>query len=102
MAITRPNWGWCSGVTFIPVRGGFLRLAAIMDWATRKALSWRSSIAMRADFRIEALNEALERRSAPEVMITVSHTIGVSSRVVCLKGRSTVRSVGAAWLLGVI
>ena len=70
MAITRPNEVWCSDITFIPVRGGFLYLVAIMDWATRKVLSWRLSNTMHADFCIEALNEALERYGPPEIMNT--------------------------------
>ena len=43
MTIGRPNQVWCSDITFIPVRHGFLYLVAIMDWATRKVLSWRLS-----------------------------------------------------------
>lgn len=70
MSITRPNQVWCSDITFIPVRGGFLYLVAIMDWATRKALSWRLSNTMHADFCVEALNEALERHGPPEIMNT--------------------------------
>ena len=70
MTITRPNQVWCSDITFIPVRGGFLYLVAIMDWATRKVLSWRLSNTMHADFCVEALNEALERYGPPEIMNT--------------------------------
>ena len=70
MAITRSNQVWCSDITFIPVRGGFLYLVAIMDWATRKVLSWRLSNTMHADFCVEALNEALERYGPPEIMNT--------------------------------
>ena len=61
MAITAPNQVCCSDITFVPVCGGFLYLVATMDWATRKVLSWRLSNTMRADFYVEALNEALER-----------------------------------------
>jgi putative transposase len=41
LPITRPNHVWCSDITYIPVRRGFLYLVAIMDWATRKILAWR-------------------------------------------------------------
>ena len=41
LAITRPNQVWCSDITYIPVKNGFLYLVAIMDWAKRKVLSWR-------------------------------------------------------------
>ena len=43
LAIERPNHVWCADITYIPMRRGFLYLVAIMDWATRKVLSWRLS-----------------------------------------------------------
>ena len=70
MAINRPNQVWCADITFIPVCGGFLYLVAIMDWATRKVLSWRLSNTMHADFCIEALREALARFGKPEIFNT--------------------------------
>jgi putative transposase len=70
MAITRPNQVWCADVTYIPMRRGFLYLVAIMDWATRKVLSWRLSNTLEADFCIEALNEALARFGPPDIMNT--------------------------------
>ena len=70
LRIDRPNQVWCSDITFIPVRGGFLYLVAIMDWATRKVLSWRLSNTMHASFCVEALEEALARYGPPEIMNT--------------------------------
>ena len=55
LAITRPNQVWCSDITYIPVRNDFLYLVAIMDWATRKVLSWRLSNTLDASFCVEAL-----------------------------------------------
>ena len=46
LPITRPNHVWCSDITYIPVLRGFLYLVAIMDWATRKVLAWRSTIVL--------------------------------------------------------
>nr|WP_245913499.1 IS3 family transposase [Caenispirillum bisanense] len=69
-AITRPNQVWCADITYIPMRRGFLYLVAIMDWATRKVLSWRLSNTMEADFCIEALEEALARFGTPEIFNT--------------------------------
>ena len=46
MQIDRPNQVWCADITFVPVRNGFLYLVAIMDWATRRVLSWRLSNTM--------------------------------------------------------
>jgi len=70
MVIDRPNQVWCSDITYIPMRRGFLYLVAVMDWATRKVLSWRVSNTMDADFCIEALKEALERFGKPEIFNT--------------------------------
>jgi len=58
-AIVSPNQVWCADITYIPVRRGFLYLVAIMDWYSRKILSWRLSNTMDADFCVAALEEAL-------------------------------------------
>jgi len=70
MIIDRPNQVWCADITFVPVRHGFLYLVAIMDWATRKVLSWRLSNTMHADFCVAALEEAIARFGPPEIMNT--------------------------------
>ncbi len=70
LAITRPNQVWCADVTYIPMRRGFLYLVAIMDWATRKVLSWRLSNTMDAGFCVAALEEALARFGKPEIFNT--------------------------------
>ena len=59
--IERPNQVCCADITFVPVKNGFLYLVAIMDWATRKVLSWRLSNTMHADFCVDALNEAIAK-----------------------------------------
>lgn len=59
LVIDRPNQVWCSDITYIPMKRGFLYLVAIMDWFTRKVLSWRLSNTMDAEFCIEALRDAL-------------------------------------------
>lgn len=68
--ITEANEVWCADITYIPMARGFLYLVAIMDWATRKVLSWRLSNTMEADFCVEALNEALTRYGPPGIMNT--------------------------------
>lgn len=70
LAIERPNQVWCADVTYIPMRRGFLYLVAIMDWATRRVLSWRLSNTADASFCVEALQEALSRFGAPEIFNT--------------------------------
>lgn len=70
MIIDRPGQVWCSDITYIPVRHGFLYLVAIMDWATRKVLAWRLSNTMHASFCVEALQEAIDTYGSPEIMNT--------------------------------
>ena len=70
MAVDRPNQVWCADITYIPMRRGFLYLVAVMDWSTRKVLSWRVSNTMDADFCIEALEEALARFGRPDIFNT--------------------------------
>lgn len=70
MQITRPNQVWCSDISYIPVKRGFLYLVAIMDWATRKVLSWRLSNTMDASFCKDALDEAITKYGPPEIMNT--------------------------------
>lgn len=70
LPITRPNQVWCSDITYIPVRRGFLYLVAIMDWATCKVLAWRLSNALDASFCKEALDEAIAKYGQPEIMNT--------------------------------
>ncbi len=70
MSITRPNQVWCADITYIPMPRGFLYLVAIMDWATRKVLSWRLSNTMDASFCKEALDEAITKYGPPEIMNT--------------------------------
>jgi len=70
LAITRANQVWYSDVTYIPVKNGLLYLVAIMDWATRKVLSWRLSNTLDASFCVEALEEAIAKYGKPEIMNT--------------------------------
>lgn len=68
--ITKPNQVWCADVTYIPMRRGFLYLVAIMDWYSRKALSWRLSNTLDADFCVDALKEALTKYGKPAIFNT--------------------------------
>jgi putative transposase len=68
--ITKPNHVWCADVTYIPMRKGFLYLVAVMDWASRKVLSWRLSNTMDAEFCVSALKEALAKYGKPDVFNT--------------------------------
>src|ERR1700685_4436621 len=70
MAITRPNQVWAMDITYIPMERGFVYLAVVLDWATRRVLSWRLSITMEAAFCIETLEDALARHGRPEIFNT--------------------------------
>jgi len=72
LSITEPNHVWCADVTYIPLERGFLYLVAIMDWASRKVLSWRLSNSLDPSFCVEALEEALERYGTPKIFNTDS------------------------------
>jgi putative transposase len=66
----RPNQVWCTDITYILMRRGFLYFVAVMDWASRRVLSWRVSNSMETDFCIEALEEAMARHGRPDIFNT--------------------------------
>jgi len=68
--ITQANHVWCADITYIPMRKGFLYLVAIMDWASRRVLSWRLSNTLEADFCVEALDEAILKFGPPKIFNT--------------------------------
>ena len=70
LAIDRPNQVWCADITYIPMAKGFVYLVAVMDWHSRLVLAWRLSAGMETGFCTEALQEALERYGAPEILNT--------------------------------
>jgi putative transposase len=70
LTIDRPNQVWCADITYIPMAKGFVYLVAVMDWFSRRVLSWRLSITMETDFCVEALAEAMERYGQPEIFNT--------------------------------
>lgn len=70
LVIQKANQVWCTDITYIPIKRGFLYLVAIMDWQSRKVLSWRLSNTMETHFCIEALEEALGLYGVPEIFNT--------------------------------
>jgi putative transposase len=70
LTIGRPNQVWCADITYVPMAKGFVYLVAVMDWFSRRVLSWRLSITMETDFCVEALTEAMERYGQPEIFNT--------------------------------
>jgi putative transposase len=70
LLINRPNQVWCSDISYIPTKNGFMYLVAIQDWYSRKVLSWRLSNTLDTNFCIEALKEALSIYDHPEIFNT--------------------------------
>jgi putative transposase len=70
MTIDRPNQVWATDITYLPMARGHMYLIAIMDWATRRVLSWRLSNTLDTRFCVEALKEALFKYGAPEIFNT--------------------------------
>ncbi len=70
VAVTRCNQVWCTDITYIPIKRGFLYLVAVMDWYSRKVLSWRISNTMDTSFCVEALEDAIATHGAPEIFNT--------------------------------
>jgi putative transposase len=65
--IDRPSQVWCADNTYVPFKKGFLYLVAIMNWHSRKVLTWRLANTMTSDFCVAALEEALALYGTPEI-----------------------------------
>jgi putative transposase len=70
MEIVRPNQVWAMDITYIPMARGFVYLAVVLDWFSRRVLSWRVSITMEAAFCVETLEDALARHGKPDIFNT--------------------------------
>lgn len=70
ITINRPNHVWCTDITYIRLRGGFVYLVAIMDWHSRQVLSWEISNSMDTSFCISALERAIRLHGKPEIFNT--------------------------------
>lgn len=70
LEVQRPNRAWCADLTYVPMAHGFLYLVAIMDWHSRKVLSWGLSTTQDTVFCVHALLDAIEGYGTPEVFNT--------------------------------
>ena len=70
VAVERANQAWAMDITYIPMARGFVYLAAVVDWFSRRVLSWRVSITMEVEFCLEAVEEAIARHGRPEIFNT--------------------------------
>ena len=68
--ITQPNQVWAMDITYIPMERGFVYLAVVLDWFSRRVLSWSVSITMEASFCVETLENALARHGKPDIFNT--------------------------------
>jgi putative transposase len=68
--INRPDMVWSADITYVPMKRGFMYLVAVMDWYSRKVLSWRLSNTLDSDFCVSALEEAIARYGCPEIFNT--------------------------------
>ena len=69
-SVTSPNQVWAMDITYIPMARGFVYLAVVLDWFSRRVLSWRVSITMEAAFCVETLEDALARHGKPDIFNT--------------------------------
>lgn len=70
LKVERPNQVWAMDLTYIPMARGFIYLAAVVDWYSRKVLSWRVSITMDVQFCLDAVQEAIDKYGTPEIFNT--------------------------------
>jgi putative transposase len=70
MEVTRPDQVWAMDITYVPMARGFVYLAVVLDWFSRRVLSWRLSITMEAAFCVEALEDALAKHGTPQIFNT--------------------------------
>jgi len=70
LSIDRPNQVWAADITYIPMAQGFVYLVAVLDWATRRVLSWRVSNSLTTDFCLEVVEDASAKHGVPELFNT--------------------------------
>ena len=70
VSVERANQVWATDICYLPMAKGFMYLVAVMDWLSRRVLSWRVSNTLDREFCVEALEEALARSGAPEIFNT--------------------------------
>lgn len=70
LKVTRPNQVWAMDITYLPMAKGFIYLAAVIDWYSRRVLAWQVSNTMDVQFCLDTVNDALERYGTPEIFNT--------------------------------
>lgn len=98
--ITRPNQVWSTNITYIPMSKGFVYLTAVMDWYSRKILSWRLSNSLDSSFCVDALEAALYRHGKPDIFNTdqgSQYTSEIFTKVLKAKGIRISMDGKGAW-----
>ena len=95
LVVERANQVWAMDITYIPMARGFVYLAAVVDWFSRRVLAWRVSITLDVEFCLDALEEALARHGKPEIFNTDREASSPARRSLacCWATRS-----GSAWM----
>lgn len=91
LTIDRPNQVWAMDITYLPMKRGFVYLAAVLDWATRRVLSWRLSNTLTADFCVDAVEEAIAHFGKPDIFNTDQGCQFTGSEFVGLLQRHKIR-----------
>ena len=91
LTIDRQNQVWAMDTTYIPMQRGFVYLSVVLDWATRRVLSWRLSNTLTADPCVEALEEAILKYGPPEIMNTDQGSQFTSSAFIKLLEQNTIQ-----------
>lgn len=68
--VTKPNQVWSTDITYIRLPKGFMYLVAIVDWYSRKVLSWRLSNSLESTFCVNCLQEAVRKYGTPDIFNT--------------------------------
>jgi len=91
LSIDHPNQVWAMDTTYIPMKKGFVYLSAVLDWATRKVLSFRLSNTLTADACVEALEEAMHKYGKPDIMNTDQGSQFTSSSFIGVLHQNNIR-----------
>ncbi len=94
LKVVHPNQVWAMDVTYIPMARGFVCLAAVVDWHSRRVLSWRLSIAMDAQFCLDAVQEAIDQYGVPEIFNADQRSLNRTGRNPLIESGLTVQIIG--------
>lgn len=90
LTIEKPNQVWCMDITYLPMARGFAYLVAVMDWASRKILSWRLSNTMDVSFCLDALQDAIEKYGVPGILNTDQGSQFTSNQFHCFVAKHNI------------